>query len=130
LKNSEYDSMMCLLSLTNDKNMGHGWFSIWESPVGSYRDSLLNASLWFYEDSIWNGMVCNRFTFWNPLWVKFMSDNAKYYCCRRQHTILKMKYCVNVCPVSLAELCILAERQLDFCMYGCTDDRFLTSEKF
>jgi hypothetical protein len=28
-------------------------------------------------------------------------------------TILNMKYCIYVCPVSLAELCI-AERQLDF----------------
>ena len=39
--------------------------------------------------------------------------------CRRQHTILNMKYCVYLCPVSLAELCI-AERQLDF-VDGCTD---------
>ena len=46
-------------------------------------------------------------------------------CCRRQHTILNMKYCVYVCPVSLAELCI-AKRELDFFhvrMYGCTDDQ-------
>ena len=34
-------------------------------------------------------------------------------CCRRQHTILNMKYCFYVSPVSLAELCI-AERELDF----------------
>ena len=39
-------------------------------------------------------------------------------CCRRQHTILNMKYCVYVCPVSLAELCI-AERELGF---ACTND--------
>jgi hypothetical protein len=45
------------------------------------------------------------------------------FCCRRQHTILNMKYCVYVCPVSLAELCI-AKRQDDnsiFCMYGCSN---------
>jgi hypothetical protein len=54
------------------------------------------------------------------------------YCCRRQHTILNMKYCVYVYPVSLAELCI-AERQLDFIcnvrMFGCVDVwmiRFMT----
>jgi hypothetical protein len=47
-------------------------------------------------------------------------------CCRRQHTILNMKYCVYECPVSLAELCI-TERQLDFIcnvrMFGCLDDQ-------
>jgi hypothetical protein len=61
---------------------------------------------------------------------------ASHYCCRRQHTILNMKYYVYVCPVSLAELCI-AERELDF---ACTNDgcthgwsglwRFLTSQQF
>jgi hypothetical protein len=56
-------------------------------------------------------------------------------CCRRQHSILNMKFCVYVCSVSLAELCI-AERQLDFiCMYvrmfGWSDLwRILTSPKF
>jgi hypothetical protein len=43
--------------------------------------------------------------------------------CWRHHTILNMKYCVYVCPVSLAELCI-AEWQLNFiCMYECLDDQ-------
>jgi hypothetical protein len=46
-------------------------------------------------------------------------------CCRRQHTILNMKYYVYMSPVSLAELCI-AERELDFLhvrMFVRTDDQ-------
>jgi hypothetical protein len=43
--------------------------------------------------------------------IKTLVLTIMYFsCCRRQHTILNMKYCVYVCPVSLAELCI-AERQ-------------------
>jgi hypothetical protein len=67
--------------------------------------------------------------------IRIKQFNLKYaYCCRRQHTILNMKYCVYVCPVSLAELCI-AERQLDFIcnvrMFGWSDLwRILTSQKF
>jgi hypothetical protein len=44
---------------------------------------------------------------------KEISIRHSFNCCRRQHTILNMKYCVYVCPASLAELCI-AERELDF----------------
>jgi hypothetical protein len=74
-----------------------------------------------------------RVTEWKWLWGREWIS----CCCRRQHTILNMKYCVYVCPVSLAELCI-AKRQLDFlhvrmfeCLFGWSDLwRFLTSQEF
>jgi hypothetical protein len=53
---------------------------------------------------------------YSPIITSPLANNC---CCRRQHTILNMKYCVYVCPVSLAELCI-AERELDF-VDRCTD---------
>ena len=40
-----------------------------------------------------------------------------HICCRRQHTILNMKYRVYLCPVSLPKLCIV-EIDLDFVSVG------------
>jgi hypothetical protein len=44
-----------------------------------------------------------------------------------EHTILNMKYCDYLCPVSLAELCI-AERELDFAVRMISYDVFDVTE--
>jgi hypothetical protein len=87
--------------------------------------NLVQCQLVFLPKERWEQTVkCNSFKREiNRVW---RIQKCIHYCCRRQHTILNMKYCVYVCPVSLAELCI-AERQLDFIcnvrMFGCLDDQ-------
>jgi hypothetical protein len=54
----------------------------------------------------WTNVEDRRGLQFKKIMYKTVNNMVPSYCCRRQHTILNMKYCVYVCPGSLAELCI------------------------
>jgi hypothetical protein len=85
--------------------------SIYKTVCGDQKKRDCGYSLITRVQGVCNGQSCLKQNFKfgkrsiDPKSKTF--NERKYFCCRRQHPILNMKYRVYLCPVSLPELCIV-----------------------